>query len=101
MLRQTIRRQNHQRGSTHRTFDDLHPLRRLMRRSTDGKFMSWTFFPISKSYRTSVRQRRRPLYGYSPPSAYVRQRRRLQYGYGPTATYVRLRLQYISDAVSE
>ena len=48
---------------------------------------------------TSVRQRRRPLNGYSPPAAYVRQRRRLQYGYGPTATYVRLWLQYISDAV--
>ena len=52
-------------------------------------------------YKTSVRQRRRPLYGYSQSAAYVRQWRRLQYGYGPTATYVRLRLQYISDAVSE
>ena len=50
---------------------------------------------------TSVRQRRRPQYGYSPPAAYVRQRRRLQYGYGPTATYVRMWLWYISNAVSE
>ena len=50
---------------------------------------------------TSVRQRRRPLYGYSPPATYERQRRCLQYGYGPTATFVRLQLQYISDAVSE
>ena len=57
---------------------------------------------ISSSYTlTSVRQRRRPLHGYSPSAAYVRQRRRLQYGYGPIATYVRLRLWYISDAVSE
>ena len=51
--------------------------------------------------KTSVRQRRRPLYGYSPPATYVHQRRRLQYGYGPTATYVRLGLRYISNAVSE
>ena len=50
---------------------------------------------------TSVRQRRCPLYGYSPSAAYVRQRRRLQYGYSPTATYVRPWLQYISDAGSE
>ena len=50
---------------------------------------------------TSVRQRRRPLYGYSQSAAYVRQRRRLQHGYSLTATYVRPRLQYISDAVSE
>ena len=50
---------------------------------------------------TSVRQRRRPLYGYSPPAAYLHQRRRLQYGYGPAATYVHMQLWYISHTVSE
>ena len=56
---------------------------------------------VGRLWITSVRQRHRPLYGYSPPSAYVRRRRRLQYGYGPTATYVRKWLLYISHAVSE
>ena len=57
---------------------------------------------LSLKYKpTSVRQRRRPLYGYSPSAAYVRQRRRLQHGYSLTATYVRKWLLYISQAVSE
>ena len=64
-------------------------------------FCSLGLFIKNRSCTTSVRQRRRPLNGYSPPAAYVRQRRRLQYGYGSTVTYVRMRIWYISHAVSE
>ena len=66
-----------------------------------GISVHWTIYDKIFYNETSVRQRRRPLNGYSPPAAYVRQRRRLQYGYGSTVTYVRMRIWYISHAVSE